>query len=98
MTERYPSAVELRQIRNWNNDYEAMMKWIESLWAYRDFGWRKKGHTYYVSTAGWSGNEEIIQAMKEAKNWFWNQCWYQSTQGGHYVFKVKNYLVEKKNQ
>lgn len=88
MTERYPSAIELREIEKWGTDYEALLDYVGSIWAYNDWGWKRKGRTFYVSTAGWSGNEDIIQAMQNNKNYFWFMCWYQSRRGGHYIFKI----------
>lgn len=96
MTERYPSAIELREIKNWGMDYEALMDWVGSIWAYKDWGWKQRGRTYWISTAGWSGNEEIIEAMRNNKNHFWGMCVYSWRRGGHYVFKIPKFAVRKK--
>ena len=81
-----------------------LLAFVRELWAYpvnNEF-WREEKNVttidlpnykvvadvYHVSTAGWSGNEEIIRALQD--NWrFWNFCWEQSSRGGHYVFHVK---------
>ena len=88
MTERYPSAIELKEIEKWGTDYKGLLELVRSIWAYRDYGWKERRGIYYVSTVGWSGNEELIEAMKNNKNYFWFMCWYQSTRGGHYIFKI----------
>ena len=84
----YPTDATLELIAKWN--YEDPVGWfefIESIWYLREWGWRKDGNTYNVSTAGWSGNESVISAMM--KNWvLWSTTWVQSRRGGHYIFEV----------
>lgn len=86
---RYPTVDEFKKIEKWTKDYPALMEFIHEIWEYADCGyWRKIGEIYWLSTAGWSANEDIIAAME--KNWvFWNLCWVQSRRGGHYIFEVK---------
>ena len=44
-------------------------------------------NSYYLATGGWSGNEDIIGALK--KNYmFWSLCWYKSQRGGAFWFKI----------
>ena len=51
-------------------------------------------HRYYISTAGWSGNETIIRAMQ--KNiMMWQLNWVQSRRGGHYIFELKEFNDER---
>jgi hypothetical protein len=87
-------------------DTRAMFDYIHDLWAYADDGyWKEKevmvddhGNIkyekprlrYYISTAGWSGNESIIKAMKE-NAMFWTLNWVQSRRGGHYIFELKEF-------
>jgi len=43
--------------------------------------------TLSLSTGGWSGNEDIIRALK--KNFiFWSMYWQMNRRGGHYQFKI----------
>jgi hypothetical protein len=44
--------------------------------------------SYHVSTAGWSGNEEILGAMVKNRP-LWSDTWYSTRRGGHYVFEVR---------
>ena len=83
----YPSAVELNIIRNWPNNWPALMEYVESLWRWNNY-FEKNGSRYYLSTGGWSGNEEIIGALKD-NQMFWIMCWYSSKRGGHYQFEIK---------
>lgn len=92
MTERYPSGPELKTIRRWhiNNatNSKALLDFIESIWAFRRWGWKKTRHRVYCSTGGWSGNEEIIEALQKNK-WFWQFNWQESRRGGHYIFEYR---------
>jgi hypothetical protein len=92
----YPTEKLLDKIENWeyNSKYEELMQFIKPYWRYSDFGyWDEKtldkGKEYHISTAGWSGNESIIGALKENKI-FWMVSWIQSRRGGHYIFEVKD--------
>jgi hypothetical protein len=88
------------------SDARAMFDYIKDIWAYADFGyWREEFVSrddynkmefkeprlrYYISTAGWSGNEAIIRAMKE-NSMLWALNWVQSRRGGHYIFELKEF-------
>lgn len=88
----YPEDNELEIVQNWqydeSNSYEELMEYVRSLWAYANSGyWTQDGNKYSLSTAGWSGNESIVCALKD--NYvFWALCWYFSKRGGHYEFIV----------
>lgn len=43
----------------------------------------------FIATCGWSGCEEIIEALEKADNgMFWLCCWQKSIRGGKYWFKL----------
>ena len=46
--------------------------------------------TLEMSTGGWSGNEDIIRAMKD--NVFWVTFWQSTARGGHYVFDLSPFV------
>lgn len=95
----YPTDAALNVIRLWHwNDAKGWFKFIEALWYMRDWGWKEIDephdrdqivHRYYISTAGWSGNESIIYAMSENKSMLWTLTWVQSRRGGHYIFELR---------
>lgn len=104
----YPTDDALEIITLWNwNDAKGWFEFIKSLWAYSDWGWNeqevidevtnKREWCYYISTAGWSGNESIIGAM-EKNTWMWGLNWVQSRRGGHYIFQLKTFKDEKLNK
>jgi hypothetical protein len=75
-----------------NNNWAGLMDYIRERWAYADAGYfRQDGRTYYLSTAGWSDNETIIDALSDNVV-FWLMCWRWSKRGGHYKFKLPNPL------
>lgn len=101
-------ALEIVEKWHWD-DAKGWFKFIEGLWAYHDFGWKEKvephelqgfkgyenrmAYRYYISTAGWSGNESIIRAMQR-NDWMWHLNWVQSRRGGHYIFELREFNDE----
>jgi len=103
----YPTDDALEIIKLWHwDDARGWFKFIESLWAYHDWGWKEKDephewedhkqykdkivHRYYISTAGWSGNESIIRPMQD-NDFMWYLNWVQSRRGGHYIFELREF-------
>lgn len=93
----YPENHELEKIKNWPaEDFIGLMDYVEGLWWMSNWGFSKrksKGSNnrlivYKLSTGGWSGNEDIINALME-NIMFWTICWVQSRSGGHHIFEVK---------
>ena len=86
-------------------DAKGCFEYMRSLWAYADIGYwqeemvdgdpylqvtyEKPRQRYFLYTAGWSGNEDIIMAFKQ-NTILWSITWVQSRRGGHYIFEVKN--------
>ena len=46
----------------------------------------EKQKVWYYSTAGWSGNEELIYILE--RSLLWNTYWERMDKGGHYYFKI----------
>lgn len=98
----YPTEAALAVISDWphTQSYSKLFEFIRELWHYADCGYWKEEHTtdelhgcgvrkYTISTAGWSGNEDLIRAMEENRM-LWAMCWVQSRRGGHYIFHVRD--------
>lgn len=94
----YPTdaALEIIQLWHWS-DVKGWFEFIQNIWHLRSWGWSEgeedhewdkgeKVYRYNISTAGWSGNESIIHAMKE-NGMLWHITWVQSRRGGHYIFE-----------
>jgi hypothetical protein len=97
----YPTAEALEIIELWSSydDPTGWFEFIKQLWNMVEWGWEvtRQPHPdhpevavdrYYISTGGWSGNEDIIHAMMK-NNILWNFYWVSSRRGGHYVFEVE---------
>ena len=90
----YPNETALKMVEEWPwHDWEGWFRFIQSIWYMSDWGWseveQSKGiRTYHVSTAGWSGNEEIVRAMQK-NDLLWENHWVESRRGGHYIFERK---------
>lgn len=84
-----PTEAEIERVRMWSYEdgYAALMEYVKGLWWSAERGFVQQGRKYYVSTGGWSGNEEIIDALRE-NEMFWVLCWESSQRGGHYVFRL----------
>lgn len=95
-TESFLEDIEVYKtttVKGWRD----LMSVIEGAWAYRDWGWSTEAiHEgndagrirYKISTAGWSGNESLISALKGNTGFFWAQFWESHRRGGHYTFVI----------
>lgn len=94
----YPTKNALKKLKNWkhtHSDFNEFLDFIKSVWWSPDWGWHEsKGKDDFtkkpirilsLSTGGWSGNEDIIDAMSHT--WFWMLYWKESRRGGHYTFE-----------
>ena len=91
----YPTNDMFNVIEDWHyEDFQGLMEFIKPYWQYSSSGYWVENKTkhvteYHLSTAGWSGNESIIEALRN-NMMFWTLCWVQSRRGGHYIFEVPN--------
>lgn len=96
----YPTEETLETIRNWkyNNDtkFVDLLEYVNKAWHWNDFmqmrevsrGEDQDVYEYTCITGGWSGNEDLIEAMHK-NPMFWAFCWRESHRGGKHVFEVK---------
>ena len=94
----YPTDDAITIIEKWHwNDIPGWFTFINSIWHLASWGWTesnetddmnpdKKIYRYYISTAGWSGNETLIRAMQN-NDMMWTFTWFESQRGGHYIFE-----------
>ena len=90
----YPTETELKLIREWDyKDPHGWLDFIKTCWWSADWGWREqeyrdageKWRRCLVSTGGWSGNEEIVEAMR-GNLFLWHLTWEEHRKGGHFKF------------
>jgi hypothetical protein len=105
----YPTDLALvliEQANPFEKNPHNLMAFIKSLWQYSDWGWSekkkkdffgKKVISYSISTGGWSGNESLISALKNNKNFFWTLYWKKSKVGGHYKFAIPKKVITKES-
>ena len=99
----YPEEHELDVIKEWHIskwhkelDPFKLIDFIESITWTSEWCIKRRGKRivyFEFHTAGWSGNEEIIEVLKST--FFWTLYWQKSIRGGHYYFKV--YKLKNKN-
>lgn len=87
MNSDYPTGEELEEIRNYDciKDLKGFLELLESTWNddYGTFGLR--GKTLKLITGGWSGNEDILNAIPKI---FDMAFWYSSKRGGLHIYKL----------
>ena len=82
----YPSARELEMVKRWPiGDPLGWVEFIDGLWTYRDYS-RRTQRRWHLSTGGWSGNEDIVAAMRSSLLWCYGFASHR--RGGHYVFDL----------
>ena len=93
----YPTTEELEKVVSWpHTDPWGLVDYLKNIWWYPERQIRTGPAWVELSTAGWSGNEDIIEALK--KNGFWFLYWEKSERGGHYRFEglPKREVMRKK--
>ena len=100
----YPDKAELKKIEKWDSqDPWGLAEYLMSVWHFNDYirigkRWEKGGYegghkVLRISTAGWSGNEDRIEALR--KNMFWFFYWQSSKRGGHFIFHLPRFHHHK---
>lgn len=92
MSREYPEDEDLDKIESWDvvKDTQGLIDFIKSLWRWEEpyFQFEKDDREWRLElhTGGWSGNEELVGALK-TNSMFWLLYWQKSERGGHYWFK-----------
>ncbi len=91
----YPGGKSLQQIKEWDiltQGIDGLLDLVEenTNWADRQIERGSRGR-YVYHTGGWSGNEDVIEALMH-NFLFWSLNWRMSRAGGHYYFKIFDIL------
>ncbi len=93
----YPTEETLQAIREWpSENLSGLFRFIGKAWKYSDY-WEVEGPVIRAHTGGWSGNEDLIGALKRNPV-IWAFCWQESKRGGHYVFEIPAYQLRKERE
>lgn len=97
----YPTEELLARIAAWEwQRFGELVDLLPSIWKYAEAGYfeigeiREEGEPrkrLHLSTAGWSGNESIIQALQRNRL-FWLVGFEEHRRGGHYIFDLERLL------
>ena len=90
----YPDEASLKAIEEWDilkQGVQGLLDLVEENthladWSISIAGKRVIRFEYH--TGGWSGNEDVISALRR-NILFFAVFWQKSTRGGHYYFKIK---------
>lgn len=100
----YPTDEELEIIKHLDGkDFDADVEKIQALWIYPESIYTTVEAdldgdditVLNVSTGGWSGHEDVIDALQSNHLW-WALYWLESRRGGHYKFERRVY-AQKNN-
>lgn len=89
----YPSDEELEKITNWDSagDLIGLLAYLRGVVWCADWCLEvsEDKTQFELHTGGWSGNEEIINALQE-NTMFWALYFQMMKRGGHYYFSTKS--------
>ena len=90
----YPDEESLKRIKEWDILEQGIQGLLDLVyentnWADRQiYQSGKRVIRYEYHTGGWSGNEDVINALRH-NYLFWALYWQRHNVGGHYYFKIK---------
>jgi hypothetical protein len=89
----YPEDHELEEIENYDLKHGSPKEFFDKVFDLWYLGESEYSSVFIedevkitLHTYGWSGNEDIIRAMK--KSVMWSLFWYSSHRGGKYTFRI----------
>jgi len=94
----YPTDETLDVISSWDcTDFYGLMEYIQQAWHWPEYCREVRPGLWRLVTGGWSGNEEIIGAIRCNAVW-WLSYWLLSKRGGLHTFKAFEHQTAARNQ
>ena len=96
--DNYPDEASLKGIEKWDilkQGVQGLLDLVEENTCTPDWSFSLKGKRvlrFEFHTGGWSGNEDVINALRN-NIFFFPMFWEKSTRGGHYYFKINNMQI-----
>lgn len=86
----YPTEEALEKIRRWEmTDPGGLFDFVCPLFRRHGTVILHANGEIHLATGGWSGNEDIIQAIHD-NVMFWSNYWESTDRGGLYVFRFRS--------
>lgn len=94
----YPTKEDIEFVKKYGlEEFHPLLEHLENIWWAADWGFKLAGKAtknnfeekvlkLELHTGGWSGNEDIIEALQGTS--FWILCWEKTVRGGHYYFEI----------
>lgn len=97
----YPTEATIEAIKSWPikdmKDCAELLARLQNLWRWESYFSKSQRRVHrhsrtstvywHVSTGGWSGHEEIVDALM-GNRMFWMLTFMQHRRGGHYIFET----------
>ncbi len=99
----YPDEKCLKAIEKWDifkKGVRDLLDLVEENTNMKDWSISIKGKRvirFEYFTGGWSGNEDVISALRQTPL-FWSMFWQKSTRGGHYYFVINASYLDRKEK
>lgn len=79
----YPTEQTIHMIQNWDPfDFKGLANYLKDNWHYPSYVKLEDG-VLVISTGGWSGHEEMIDAIPKMWSFLHKKAW---KTGGHFIY------------
>lgn len=92
----YPTEETLQAIAQWDGDWRDWLLFCAKAWHHTGKTIFGIDSSWVFITGGWSGNEEVIAAMRSSAGW--SLTWQSSHRGGKHVFSVSDLEGQRMTQ
>ena len=92
--DQYPTRQDLDLVKKYGGTWATggppinipnLLDCLKNIWWHSEYLMAHEENTLELHTGGWSGNEDIIETLKQTV--FWDIYWLKSVRGGHHYFE-----------